>query len=163
MGLVFMVSNDFGKVWFDFDWFVFGFQGLQWFLGWFPFSPSPTTSNTRHSGFCQHLDAHFSWSFVTPRSLLKYNKYNAKTSCLAFCVSCLGIENISKLNVFPWNGLGPMFVILRLDYLWNCSDLAPLRNLVGPKKAPVLAFVAPKRLQRRSSARQTYIFGGRRL
>ena len=105
-----------------------------------------------------HLDVHFSSNFVIPRNLLKRNKYHAKTSFLPFRASCFGIENLSNFDVFSGNVPGHSFFILCITFVRNCSIFGPLRNLVGSKRAPILALVAPKRLQRRPGGCQKYGF-----
>ena len=95
---------------------------------------------------------------MTPRNLLKRNKYHAKTSFLPFRASCFGIENLSNFDVFYGNVPGHSFFILCIDFVRNCSLFGPLRNLVGSKRAPILALVAPKRLRRRPGGRQKYGF-----
>ena len=48
---------------------------------------------------------------MTPRNLLRYNKYNAKTSFLAFCVSCFGIYFFQELMFFL-----EMFLVICFSY-----------------------------------------------
>ena len=108
--------------------------------------------------FSWHLDVHFLSNFVTPRNLLKCNKYHAKTFFLPFGASCFGIENLSNFDVFSGNVPGHSFFILCIDFVRNCFIFGSVRNLVGSKRAPILALVAPKRLRRRPGGCKKYVF-----
>jgi hypothetical protein len=72
------------------------------------------------------------------------------------------IENLYFFDVFSGNVPGHSFFILCIYFLRNCSILGPLRNLVGSKRASILALVAPKRLQRRPGGLCFFWFPSRR-